>query len=165
MSEDYTGLLGAIPYAFRRSDSRLFRSYVLVGGLATLLVTALIALGLAVLVEATLAGSALVTLSRSFYVLIGLLIVAPLVAPILFVARRHRREQSVTPQYDRRLALAGYGFLAALYVGIAITIPPAEQTADPGPIVAVLYALPWYVGILLPTAAAVGIYHVHRRSR
>ncbi|NHN46937.1 hypothetical protein G9464_04915 [Halostella sp. JP-L12] len=164
----YRGLPGAFPYAFRTSDSWAFRGYAVLSALLTVLVTLLLGSALVVLIGDTVgtAGGSL-TLSRSFYVLVGLLVVVPVVAPVLLVARRHRRAGS-DARYDRRLALAGFGFVLALYVGLVITVPPAQQTAASGPLAPVvdaLYALPPLVGLLPPILAALVIALMHRRSR
>lgn len=166
--EAYGGLFGAIPYALRASRSWLFKSYVVVGGLVALVVTVLIALSLVTLVSRTAtAGGGSLTLSRAFFVLVGLFVVGPLLAPILFVARRHRRIGD-EKRYDASLALAGYLFFAALYVGVVVTIPADQQQPVGGAfagVVAFLYALPQIWGLVPPVAAAVGIYLTHRLLR
>jgi hypothetical protein len=166
--EAYGGLFGAIPYALRASRSWLFKTYVVVGGLAALVVAILMTLALVTLVSrtATASGGSL-TLSRAFFVLIGLFVAGPLLAPILFVARRHRRvgDEKI---YDASLALAGYCFFAALYVGLVITIPTGQQQPVGGAlagVVEVLYALPGIWGLVPPVAAAAGIYLTHRLLR
>jgi sugar phosphate permease len=164
----YSGLVGAFPYAFRRSDSWLFRSYVLIGGLIAVVVTLLFALALIVLVAETTGGpGGSFTVSRAFFIVIGLFVVGPVLAPILSVARHHRRERA-DGQYDFLLALAGYLFLFSLYVGVVITVPPAQQVTPTGalaPVIGFLYALPALVGLLPPLLAAAGIYLVHRIAR
>ncbi|WP_135536308.1 MULTISPECIES: hypothetical protein [Halostella] len=163
----YGGLPGAFPYAFRSSDSRVFRSYAVVSALVTVGVTLLLGLALVVLIGNTVGGAGgSLTLSRSFYVLVGLLVVVPMVAPVLLVARRHRRTRSET-RYDRRLAAAGYLFLASLYAGLVITVPPSQQTPASGPLAPVvdaMYALPGMAGIVPPLVAALLIGLVHWRS-
>jgi cytochrome c biogenesis factor len=170
-SEDgstYSGLVSAFPYAVRKSNSWLFRSYALLGGLLSLGLVLLFVLALVVVIAATTAGAGgTFSLSRAFFVLVGLSVVAPLLAPVLFVARHHRRE-GADRRYDAALALAGYLFAASLYVGVIITVP-AEQQATPTstltPVVEFLYGLPALAGLLPPALAAVGIYLVHRFAR
>ena len=166
--EAYSGLFGAIPYAFGSSRSWLFKAYVVVGGLAALLVAILIALSLVTLVSRTAsAGGGSLTLSRAFFVLVGLFIVGPLLAPVLFVARRHRRVGD-EKRYDAGLALAGYLFFLALYVGLVITIPTGQQESVGGELaglVEFLYSLPQIWGLVPPALAAVGIYLTHRLLR
>ncbi|MFB6154785.1 MAG: hypothetical protein ABEJ22_02750 [Haloferacaceae archaeon] len=169
MADEYRGVFGAFPYAFRASDSWLFRSYAVVSALAALLVTVLVASGLIVLFARTaqIRGGEL-TLSRSFYLVVGLFVVAPLVAPTLLVARRHRRTTAVHPRYDALLAASGYLFLAALYVGLVVTVPPAQQTTPTGalaPVVRALYGLPQAFGLVPPVAAAAVIALAHRVLR
>lgn len=176
-NEAYKGVFGAIPYALRSSDSLLFRSYVVVGSLAGLIIGLTITLALVVLIGATsnVPGGSL-TLSRSFYVVIGILVMGPLLAPILFVARRHRRGLDVSDNYDTLLAVAGYLFLLSLYVGLVISIPECfvldgETTCrDPptglfGPLISVLYALPAIVSPVPPLLSALLIFFLHRRLR
>jgi uncharacterized membrane protein YuzA (DUF378 family) len=169
MTDGYRGVFGAFPYAFRQSDSLLFRSYVLVGALAALAVTVLFGAGLVVLIAQTAAleGGSL-TLSRAFYVVVGLFVVAPLVAPVLLVARRHRRAEGHDARYDLALSLAGYLFILSLYVGLVITVPADQQTAPPpvvAPLVGTLYALPQVAGVVPPLVASVVIAVAHRALR
>ncbi|MGM0604333.1 MAG: hypothetical protein ACQETB_01535 [Halobacteriota archaeon] len=166
MTAAYRGVFGAIPYAFRQSSSWLFRLYVLIGTLAAVGVGLFVVFGLVVLFGETAGtpGGSL-TLSRSLYVLVGLFVVGPLLAPTLFVARRHRRSRPVDDRYDGALAIAGFGFLVSLYVGLIITVQPIQQEIVTGfyaPIVLFLYALPQVAGIAPPLVAAIGIYAVHR---
>jgi uncharacterized membrane protein YuzA (DUF378 family) len=177
MADDYGGVFGAFPYAFRHSESRLFKLYVLVGALASGIVSLFVIFGLVVLIGATAAvpGGSL-TLSRTFYVLVGLFIVAPLVAPVLFVARRHRRTGS-DRRYDLSLALTGFLFMLSVYVGLVASVPADLQTpAEPFtlgpvtvsalvPVVELLYALPPLYGLVPPVVCAVVIYGAHRLLR
>ncbi|WP_435067503.1 hypothetical protein [Haloplanus sp. C73] len=171
MADDYGGVLGAFPYAFRASDSWLLRSYVVLGGLLTVAVSALFVTAVIGVIAGTTGGrGGNLTLSRSFFAVVGLFVVVPLVAPVLFVARRHRRRDAAAgdTRYDAALALAGYLFVGALYVGVVISVPPAQQTTPTGlfaPVVATLYALPQPVGVVPPLVAAGAIGLVHRWFR
>jgi hypothetical protein len=190
MSGDYRGVVGAFPYAFRRSGSWLFRSYVVVSALATLLVGLIVTAGLVVLIANTaqFAGGSL-TLSRSFYVVVGLLIVLPMVAPTLLVARRYRVGRAGDGEgggagasanadanaggaggarYDAALALAGYLFILSVYVGLVTSVPPGQQVAPTGalaPVVRALYDLPAVAGLAFPVLAATAMAVVHRLAR
>jgi uncharacterized membrane protein YuzA (DUF378 family) len=169
MADGYRGLFGAFPYAFRQSRSLVFRTYVLVGALAAFAVTLLFGAGLVVLVAQTAAieGGSL-TLSRAFYIVVGLFVVAPLVAPVLLVARRHRRREGNDTRYDLALSLAGYLFIASLYVGLVITVPPDQQSVPPtavAPAVETLYALPQLAGVVPPLLASAVIVVAHRLLR
>jgi hypothetical protein len=165
----YRGIFGAFPYAFRASDSLLFRSYVVLSAFVAALVTVLFGLALVVLVGQTagaVGGS--LTLSRTFYIVVALFVVAPVVAPTLFVARRHRRGEARDDAYDVALALAGYLFVGSLYVGLVATVPEAQQTTTSGavaPVVRLLYDLPPVAGIVPPLVCALLIYLVHRTLR
>lgn len=166
---DYGGLFGAFPYAFRQSDSRLFRLYVVVGGA----LAALLGLGFAVsfvisIAQSTgLAQGGTGSFVRTFVVLVGFVVVLPLVAPVLFVARRHRRVGN-DRRFDRALAATGFLFAASLYLAVVISTPPDFQQSATGlfaPVVAFLYGLPAAAGILPPLAAAALVYLVYRRYR
>jgi len=166
MADGYRGVFGAVPYAIRSSDSWIFRSYALVSALAAALVTLLVVSGVVVLIARTSAArGGLLTLSRSFYMVVGLFIVAPTLAPTLLVARRHRREGRGHRSYDAALALVGYLFLLSVYVGVVITVPPAQQTTPTGalaPLIAFLYGLPQLAGLVPPLVGALLIVAVHR---
>ena len=153
IGSSYAGFFGAYPYAFRQSESRLFRSYTVLGGLVT---------GLVVVFFVT----ALVTLV-AFYIVTGLAVVAPLAAPVLFVARRHRRVGAST-DYDGALAAGGYLFLFALYVGLVVSAPPGARSTPPAviaPLVEFLYGLPPTAGAVPPLVAIVFGYLLHRYYR
>ncbi|MFW5911369.1 MAG: hypothetical protein ACOCSD_04340 [Halolamina sp.] len=181
MADDYGGILGAFPYAFRRSESLLFRSYVVVGGLATLLLALLCVLAVAVMFGQTAgARGGSFTLARSFIALLGLLAVLPVVGPVLLAARTRRRglaeSESFAPpaRYEPLLAVGGYLFLCSLYLGLVASMPETftldgETITRPdpsglfAPVVAALYALPAAASPLLPASAAALILAIHRR--
>lgn len=168
MSDGYSGVPGAFPFAFRASDSRLFRSYLLVGSAVAALMTVIFLAGLVNVMAATAgAGGGSLTLSRTFVVVVALFVVGPLIAPVLLVARRHRLDYG-RPGYDRGLAAAGYLFVVALYLGVVATIPPELQQPASGalaPVVRALYAADPALGAVLPVAAAATILLVHRQYR
>lgn len=169
MTDDYGGVIGAFPYAFRATDSWLCRSYVAVGGLLTVAVSVLFVAAVIGIIAGTTGGrGGSLTLSRSFVAVVGLFVVVPLVAPVLFVARRHRRDDPPDDRYDGALATTGYLFVAALYVGLVVSVPPSQQTAPTGalaPVVAALYALPQLAGLVPPLVAAALIPLCHRALR
>jgi len=163
----YDGLFGAFPYALRSSESYLLRSYVVVGGLAALGTALLFTLALVVLLGETVGvGGGQFSFVRAFFIFAGMLVVAPLVAPVLFVARRIRRGTA-----DRRFAFAlgllGYGFIGSLYVGAVISTPTGQQTIPGNPVLAAvvggLYALPRLAGLVPPLLVAVAMVVVARR--
>jgi len=183
MADDYGGILGAFPYAFRRSDSLLFRSYVLVAGLATLLLALTCVLAIVVVFGQTAgARGGSFTLSRSFIALLGLLAVLPIVGPVLLAARTRRYGRSLDgsfdppANYEPLLAVGGYVFLLSLYLGLIASMPETfvldgETIARPepsglfAPVVAALYALPAAASPLLPVSAAALILGIHRWLR
>lgn len=164
----YNGVFGAFPYAFRASTSRLFRSYVVVSSLAAAVITIVFTLGLVQLLGNTAgAGAGVFTFSRSFYIFVGLLAVAPTIAPVLFVARRHRRTGSELA-YDRTLAFLGYLFLASLYLLLVISAPeglrdPVSGSGVVASAVRFLYSLPPLSGLVPPAVVALVMYLTHRR--
>lgn len=159
----YRGVFGAVPFAIRASDSTLFRLYGLLGALAATFVGLLFGLALVVLVGRTAGvGGGSFTLSRAFFVLVGLFAVGPLLAPILYVARRRRRGDPVHPRYDAAMGAGGFAFAAAMYVGLVISTPAADQEAGVGPVVTALYGLPRFAGALPPLVAAAAIVAVDR---
>ena len=176
MSDEYSGVFGAFPYAFRHSDSLLFRAYALLGGLLAAALAVFFALALVVTIAATAnVGDGTVTFVRSVFIVLGFVVVAPLVAPVLFVARRHRREGS-DARYDTALAAAGAVYLVTLYLGAIASMPASfeldgEVTTRPdpsgvtAPVVEALYATPEALSWTIPLAGAVLVYLAHRRFR
>ena len=162
MADGYRGLFGAFPYAFRHGDSLLFRAYVLVGALGAVFIGGLFTLSLVVWIGETASspGGSL-TLSRTFIAVMGLFAAGPLLAPILLVARKHRRGFAYHPRYDTIMALLGVGFLLSIYVAAIISMPECFEldgstvcrnppTGLFGPVVGVLYALPQIAAISPP---------------
>lgn len=162
----YGGVPGAFPYAARASDSWLFKTYAGLGGLLALLVGLVFALGTVYVVGRTLgAAGGTFSFSRAFVVFVGFVVVAPLLAPVLFVARRHRRTGS-TRRYDATVAATGYVFVASLYVGLVILTPAERQVSVSGalaPVVEALYALPGWAGAVPPVLGALAIWLAARR--
>jgi hypothetical protein len=161
----YSGVFGAFPYAIRASESRLFKSYGVVGGLLAAIGAFMFALSLIGVVASTTESGGTFSFSRAFIIFVGMLVVFPLMAPILSVARRHRRSAS-TPRYDAAVALGGYGFVFSLYLTLLLSIPPEQQEPVSGvtaPIVEVFYDLPAISGLVPPVVAVVLLYLVHRR--
>ena len=158
MDEDaYGGVIGAVRYSLAESESRLFRSYVVVAVLVTVFVSVLFVSGIVTLIAATAnATGGNLTVVRAFFVLVLLGTIAPIVAPVLLVARRIRRGRAPTARQQVAFALAGYGYLAALYLGVAVWAPDATEPAASGSLVASLNALPDAWG-LAPPAAAVAL--------
>jgi len=173
----YSGLFGAFPYAFRRSNSQLFRAYVVVGGLLAGLLG--VAFGLAFVVSVAqstgLATGGTSSFVRAFVLLVGFLVVLPVLAPVLLVARHHRRAGG-DARYDRALAAAGVVYLASLYLFVVASMPPefvldGESVTRPepsglsAPVVTVLYAIPPIASPVVPLASAALLWSVHRRYR
>ncbi|MFB6128937.1 MAG: hypothetical protein ABEJ47_04160 [Halorhabdus sp.] len=174
--DTYDGVIGAFPYAFGATDSRLCRAYVVVGGLVAVLVSGLFVLAVISLIGATIGTpGGFMTSSRAFYVLVALLVVAPLLAPTLLVARRHRRGDA-DRRYDRALAASGFLFVLSLYLGLVASMPPSfvldsETVTRPAadglfaPLVELLYAIPAPAAPVVPAMAAAIMALAHRRYR
>lgn len=164
----YSGLLGSFRYSFGASDSPVYRGYVLVSALVSLLLALLFTLALIGVIAATLGASESITFVRSFFLLVGVLVVAPILAPVLLVARRHRKRPDSGTAYDTALALGGFLFIGALYLGLVISVPPALQEPTGGVLGVVvdpLYWLPSPLGIVPPLLAVALIVALHRRFR
>ncbi|ADQ66165.1 hypothetical protein GL213_02805 [Halogeometricum borinquense] len=174
MASGYNGVFGAFPYAFRQSRSRLFKSYVVCSALAVAFISLFIVIALIVLVGQTAAiqGGQL-TLSRAFYIVVGLLVILPAVAPTLVVARRHRRGIESSPRYEVALAIAGYLFLLSLYLGAVASMPETfvldgETVARPAPtglfapVISLLYAIPQAFSWSVPLVGALLVAAAHK---
>jgi len=173
MADGYRGVFGAFPYAFRHGDSLLFKLYVVFGTLAAAFVGILFTFSLVVWIAET-AGSpgGSLTLSRTFIVVVGLFAAGPLIAPVLLVARKHRKGLAYHPRYDTIIALTGVAFLVSLYVAAIISMPESfeldGETVDRppatgvfGPVVSVLYALPQLAAIGPPAIMLAGMGLAH----
>ena len=177
MASGYDGVFGAFPYAFRSSESRLFKLYVIASALVIGLITLFVGIAVVVLIGETAAvqGGQL-TLSRAFYVVVGLLVVLPAIAPVLIVARRRRKEVTSSPRHEAALAFAGFVFLLSLYLGLVASMPETfvldgETVTRPppsglfGPVIAGLYAIPAIFSWTVPLAGAVLVGLAHRLFR
>jgi ABC-type nitrate/sulfonate/bicarbonate transport system permease component len=94
-------------------------------------------------------------------------VVVPLMAPVLLVARRHRRAVS-SLAYDRALAASGYLFVLSLYIGLVISAPAELRETPTGgaaPLVEFLYSLPPVAAAVPPLLAIAFGYAMHRRLR
>ncbi|MFC7133558.1 MULTISPECIES: hypothetical protein [Salinibaculum] len=166
--DGYSGVLGTYPYAFRQSESRLLRSYVVLGGLFTLFAGFLFTFAFVTTVAGTLgAAGGTFTFVRSFVLFVGMAVVFPLMAPVILVARRHRRSVS-TLAYDRALAASGYLLAASVYLMLVISAPAELRDTPSGataPVVEVLYDLPPVASVVPPLAVILVGYLLHRRYR
>ncbi|MFC6873546.1 hypothetical protein [Halobellus marinus] len=174
MASGYNGVFGAFPYAFRESESRVFKLYVLASAVASALVGILVTIALVVLIAGTTGGQGgSLTLSRSFYVVVGLLVVLPAVAPVLIVARRRRRGSESSVRHETTLAIAGFVFLLSVYLGIVASMPETfvldgETVMRPqpsglfAPVIAVLYAIPPALSWSVPLVGAALVAIVHQ---
>ena len=168
MSDDeaYSSVFGAFPYAYRNAESRLFRSYAIVGTLVALVAALAFVVSLMVTLRNTLGGGAgTFSFSRAFIIFVGLLVVGPLIAPMLSVAYR-RRTGGGDATYEATIATTGYLFIASLYLGLLISAPaqyrtPVEGAADP--LVDAIYGFDPIFAVVPPTVVAVAMYLVHRR--
>lgn len=182
MPEDgYRGVIGAFPYAFGRSESRTFRVYVLLAGLVSAGLAFVIAGGVLSLLAETGRTEGTTGFVRGFYVVVGVAALAPMLAPVLLVARRHRREGESPRRYDTAMGAAGFVFILLLYVGLVASTPPARQEVVrplvlalagervvidlPVTVARTLYGLPRAAGVLFPLLGAIFVALTHRRAR
>ena len=166
MADPYRGVFGAIPYAFRATESLTMRAYAALGALAAAFVALVVTLALVVWMgETASATGGTFLFSRSLFVVAGLGAVGPLLAPILFVARRHRRGDRVAATYDRWMGIAGFLFLLSLYLGLIISVPEDLRDPSSSAVLGALYALPQLAGFAPPVAAALGVFATHFRLR
>jgi len=166
MADAYRGVFGAIPYAFRATESLTMRAYAALGALAAAFVALVVTLALVVWMgETASATGGTFLFSRSLFVVAGLGAVGPLLAPILFVARRHRRGDRVAATYDRWMGIAGFLFLLSLYLGLIISVPEDLRDPSSSAVLGALYALPQLAGFAPPVAAALGVFATHFRLR
>jgi hypothetical protein len=168
----YSGIFGAFPYALRASESRLMQSYILIGGLLTGFISIMFLFAvIGIVARTTGSQGGVFTFSRAFFVFVGFLVVFPLVGPIISTARRHRRGTSSDVPADRAdylLATTGYLFIFALYLGLVISTPEAQQQDVSGvlaPVASVLYSLPRIGGLVPPVLAGLVMYLAHRYTR
>jgi len=174
MASGYDGVFGAFPYAFRSSESRLFKLYVVASALVIGLIALLVGIAVVVLIGQTAAvqGGSL-TLSRAFYIVIGLLVVLPAIAPVLIVARRRRRTDDSSTRHETALAITGFVFILSLYLGLVASMPETfaldgETVTRPppsgvfAPVIAGLYAIPPVFSWVVPLAAALLVGAAHR---
>lgn len=163
--KSYNGLPGAFPYAIRSSESWLFKAYVVVALLLTVAIALIFTFGLVgVLARSSGARGGTFTFSRTFFLFVGLLVVAPLLAPVLLVARRHRRTAS-SVAYDRGMALSALAFVASLYVGLVVSAPASLRESTDSVVINALYELPRLAGLAPPLVAVGVMYAVHRYFR
>lgn len=178
--EGYGGLIGAFPYAFRQSASRSFRVYVIVAALVTGLVTLIVASGVIGLLADTGRTEGTTGFVRGFYILVGVAALAPLLAPVLLVARRHRRTVDASSGYDTAMAAAGFTFIILLYAGLVASTPvERQQVLRPLVITGAgyeveigltvqfarfLYDLPRAAGLIFPLIGTLIVILVHRRA-
>ena len=172
----YAGVLGAFPYAFRATGSRLCRAYIVLGSLLAVLVAVVFALGVVTLIGSTIGDpGGLLTSARAFYIVVALFLAGPLLAPILLVARRHRHGKG-DAGYDRAMAAAGLVFALSLYLGLVASMPPTfeldgETMVRPAadglfaPVIEFLYAIPEPAWPVVPGTAAVLMGIVHWQYR
>jgi hypothetical protein len=180
-ADAYGGIIGAFPYAFRQSRSRTFRIYAIIASIVTIVGSLIFGAGVIELLAESGRTEGTTGFVRGFYLLVGVFALAPLVTPVLLVARRHRRSEGPHRRYDTTMALAGLVYVALLYVGLVASVPPERQQplhpilltlGDvelridlPVTIGRFLYDLPRITVVLFPLLGAVLVWVVHRYVR
>lgn len=146
-------LAGAVRYALFGARSWTLRTYALVGTLVATFTAVLFVLAVPGWAAATAGGGPLERVAVGFLALVGLILVAAAFLPLLLVARRHRAGR---PERQRAFGLAGWGYLAALYLGLVASAPPGLRSEPAGPLapaIEVLYGLPRAAGAAFPLVA------------
>lgn len=141
---------------------------MVLAGLVTLVVTFIIASGVIQLLASAGQSGGVGAFVRAFYILVGTAVIVPVVTPVLVLARRHRQDHPVSRRSERVLAGAGVGFLGLVYLGLIASTPPANQQPVDGivaPLVAALYGLPRWLGLVFPMLGAVLVYVAVRFTR
>lgn len=180
-ADAYGGVIGAFPYAFRRSRSRTFRVYVVLASILSVLVTLIVGGGVIELLAESGQTEGTAGFVRGFYLLVGVLALAPLITPVLLVARRHRRSEDRNRRYDTAMALAGFLYVAFLYVGLVASTPPARQEPLRPLVLSLgdllvridltvtigrfLYDLPRITVVIFPLLGAILVWLMHRFAR
>lgn len=161
MMAEYAGLVGAYAYAIRESDSWLLRSYVVASALVGLFVALLLTLA----VVTWVANPTGLFGERALLGVVAILVLGPMAAPVLIVARRHRHGTGHR-RADLALGLAGYAFLASIYLGLLISDPSDHAVSGLlAPAVAALDTLPAVYGFLPPVIAVVLLLLAVRLTR
>lgn len=162
----YSGVVTAFPYAFRASGSRVFKLYTGIAGLIVLFGTLLFVFAITtVLGELSGTPAGILTFQPALFILVWLFTIAPLAAPVLLAARRHRLGRGEAG-FDRAIALSGFVFLVALYLAAIVTTPAAQQPSiEPGlfaPLLRFFYGIPGIAAIVPLLIAAGLMVFVHR---
>lgn len=162
MAEDYGGLFGGFVFAFRQSDSYVFRAYVVASVAVGVVVALLLFLGLVFWL-----GNPTPFGQQALLGVIAIFLLVPLFAPVLVVARRHRRGPGAGDRRaDALLGLAGFGFVLAVYLAGIISAPDLPETSGAlAPVVAALDALPRRLWIAPPLVSVASIWLAVRLTR
>lgn len=148
----------------RTSESFLLRSYAVISALVGVFIVLLVVLGMPLWIAETEGQTALNMIGRALLPLVGLAIIAPLAAPVLY-ASKNRRVVGGDRRADAALGLVGYLFVASVYLALVISAP-ADARGDPpaliAPLVEFFYGLPPLAGFAPPVAGAVAIVVVQR---
>lgn len=151
----YSVVGSALRHAVLGADAWTLRSYAVVASIVGVFVSLLFLLAFPEWVLLTDAGP-LQRVGRAFLVLVGLGVVAAMLAPLLFVDRRRRAGR---PQRQLAFGVAGYAYLASLYLAL-LASAPADARSEPSgtvaPVVEVFYALPPAAGAVVVLAGVSG---------
>lgn len=159
----YAGLPGAFRAAFGRTSSYLCKLYAVASAVLGVFVALLLVAGLV----QWMANPVGLVGERALLGVVAILVLVPLFAPVLLVARHHRRAGN-DPRYDRALAAAGFLFVLSLYAGLVASVPPGMREDPSGllaPVVAWLYALPASYALLPPAVGALLVAVAHYLAR
>lgn len=149
---------------FRSSDSLVLRSYAVVSALAGIFLVLLVLLAMPLWIDQTEGQTPLNMVGRSLLPLVALGLLVPLVGPVYYAAKNHRREYG-TRGADALLGVTGYLFVASIYLSLVISAP-ADARSDPpvviAPVVEFLYSLPPLAALAPPVLGAVLVFLAQR---
>lgn len=155
-AESRSVVAGALRYAIVDAEAWTLRTYAVVATLAATFVGLLVLLAFPLWVTLTDANP-LQRVGRAFLVLVGLALLASIVLPVVLVHRRHRAGR---PERQVALGLAGYVYLASLYLGAVTAAPPEGRSEPPvvvAPVVDALYAMPPVAGVAFVLAGVAAV--------
>lgn len=151
---------GAVRHGLLGADAWAFRTYAAAGTLVAVFTATLVLLALPRWAAATAGGGPLERVALGFLALIGLVLVATVLLPLLLVDRRRRGGR---PQHQVAFGVAGWGYVLSLYCMLLASAPPGLRSEPDGslaPAVEVVYGLPRAAGVAFPIVALVVVLAV-----
>lgn len=160
-----SAVIAAVRSCWGRDRSAILRSYTIVGVLVTLFSLSLLVLALPTWIAQTTGTSATLMLAQGLLFLLGLGVVAAVLAPILLA---HRRFPTPGEHWRFESLYGGLGYLEiiALYMAMIISAPPDTLGDVPTllePVVEALNALDPVLSIVPPVGVLALLYYLDYR--